>query len=104
MPERLPDRPVHPDRPTREELANDGTTQLLRGGSLILLAGLVAFVLLMWVFGGVGMEGAHNNPGWLALIIAMMCMPFGLLLTILGFAKWLRRRSLLRDSRNGTAR
>jgi len=100
----MPEPPITPIRLNRDDLASDGTTQLLRGGSLILLIGIVAFFLLMTVFGGVGMEGAHNNPGWLALIVAMMCLPFGLLLTLLGIAKWLRRRKLLSDSRNGTAR
>ena len=93
-----------PERPTRDQLLNDGSTQLLQGGSLILAIGLLAFLLLMTVLGGVGVEGAHNNPGWLALIVAMMCLPFGLLLTILGLAKWLRRRSLLNHSQNRNPR
>ncbi len=50
--------------------------------------------MLMTIFGGVSVEGAHSNPGWLALIISAMCLPFGLLLTLLGVAKWFRRRSL----------
>jgi hypothetical protein len=77
--------------PSRE---NDGTIQLLRGGLLILGIGLAAFVLLMTIFGGVGVEGAHNNAGWLALITGAMCLPFGLMLTTLGFAKWLRNRRM----------
>lgn len=89
---------------TPEQLANDGSTQLLAGGSLILAIGIVSFLLLMTVFGGVGVEGAHNNPGWLALIIAMMCLPFGLLLTVLGLAKWLRRHRLLRGFPGQSAR
>jgi uncharacterized membrane protein YidH (DUF202 family) len=80
--------------PSRQiPLPDDGTTQLLRWGSLILLAGIVAIGLLMTVFGGVGVEGARNNLGWLALIIGAMCLPFGLMLTVLGAAKWLRNRS-----------
>jgi len=83
--------------PSRQiPLPDDGTTQLLRWGSLILLIGVVAIGLLMTVFGGVGVEGARNNLGWLALIIGAMCLPFGLMLTTLGAAKWLRRRSLAR--------
>ena len=84
--------------PSRNEnsLPEDGTTQLLRWGSLILALGVVAIALLMAVFGGVGVEGAHSNLGWLALIIGTMCLPFGLMLTALGAAKWLRRRSLSR--------
>jgi hypothetical protein len=84
--------------PSRDEnsLPDDGTTQLLRWGSLILAAGFVAIGLLMTVLGGVGVEGARSNMGWLALITGMMCLPFGLMLTALGVAKWLRRRSLSR--------
>lgn len=73
---------------------SDGTTELLQWGGSILGAGLLAILLLMTVLGGVSMEGAHNNAGWLALIIGAMCLPFGLMLTLLGVAKWLRRRSM----------
>jgi hypothetical protein len=84
--------------PSRDEnpLPDDGTTQLLRWGSLILTIGLLAVGLLMTALGGVGVEGARSNIGWLALIAGMMCLPFGLMLTALGVAKWLRRRSLSR--------
>ena len=75
---------------------DDGTIPLLRGGSLILAIGVVAVALLFAVLGGVGVEGARSNMGWLALIIGMTCLPFGLMLTALGAAKWLRRRSLSR--------
>jgi len=77
--------------------ADDGTTQLLRWGSLILGIGVLSVALLLTVLGGVGVEGAHSNAGWLALITAMMCLPFGLMLTALGAAKWLRRRNLRRS-------
>jgi hypothetical protein len=88
-------REPHQNQPTGPtEPAGDGTTQLLRGGSLILAAGVVAMALLFGVFGGVGVEGAHNNLGWFALIVGMMCLPFGALLTLLGVAKWLRNRGL----------
>lgn len=80
-----------------KSLPDDGTTQLLRGGSLILLIGVIAVALLMTLFGGVGVEGARTNLGWLALITGMMCLPFGLMLTALGVAKWLRRRNLQRN-------
>jgi hypothetical protein len=84
--------------PSRDEnsLPDDGTAQLLRWGSLILAVGLLAVGLLMTVLGGVGVEGARSNMGWLALITGMMCLPFGLMLTALGLAKWLRRRGLSR--------
>jgi hypothetical protein len=75
---------------------DDGTTQLLRGGGLILAIGVVSFAMLMTLLGGISVEGAHSNLGWLALIVAAMCLPFGLMLTALGLAKWLRNRSLTR--------
>jgi hypothetical protein len=74
--------------------SDDGTGQLLRWGGAILVVGVVAFGLLMTAFGGVGVEGAHNNSGWLALIVGAMCLPFGLMLFVLGGAKWLRNRSI----------
>ncbi len=80
--------------PTHTSPPDDGTRGLLIGGSFILILGLIAFLLLMTAFGGVGVEGAHNNPGWLSLIVAAMCLPFGLMLAALGAAKWLRNRSL----------
>jgi hypothetical protein len=76
---------------------DDGTTQLLRWGSIILAVGVTAVALLMTLLGGVGVEGARSNSGWLALITGMMCLPFGLMLTLLGAAKWLRNRNLRRD-------
>jgi len=33
-----------------------------------------------------------TNSGWFALIVALMCLPFGLMLLTLGVAKWLRNR------------
>jgi hypothetical protein len=86
----MPNRPLSHS----ERNANDGTTQLLRGGSLILGAGVFAFLTLMTVLGGVSVEGAHSNAGWLALILSAMCLPFGLLLTALGVAKWFRNRGI----------
>jgi hypothetical protein len=72
----------------------DGTTQLLRGGASIVGTGMVAVVLLLTVLGGVTRTGAHSNGGWLALVVALMCLPFGALLLLLGVAKWLRNRRL----------
>jgi hypothetical protein len=83
-------QPLNRDKPQ----ADDGTTQLVRWGSLITAVGVVAIGLLMTVLGGVGVEGARSNSGWLALITGMMCLPFGLMLTVLGAAKWLRKRNL----------
>ena len=84
-----------PRQPSRlSAQSEDGTRQLVRWGAAILAIGVVAFAMLMTVFGGVGVEGAHNNSGWLALIVGAMCLPFGLMLFALGGAKWLRNRRI----------
>ena len=72
----------------------DGTRQLLQSGAGTLAAGIFAAALTQFVFGGIGPQGPHTNSGWLALIVAMMCLPFGLLLSLLGVAKWFRNRRL----------
>jgi hypothetical protein len=74
--------------------SNGGTRQLLRGGFGIFAVGVMAALLTKTVFGGIGQHGPHTDSGWLALIIALMCLPFGLLLTALGSAKWLRDRRI----------
>ena len=48
------------------------------------------------VLGGFSPIGASTNTGWFALIVALMCIPFGGLLLSLGVAKWLRNRSISR--------
>jgi hypothetical protein len=60
--------------------------------------GILAAILLLTVLGGYSRLGASTNAGWFALIVALMCIPFGLMLLALGLAKWLRNR---RDSREG---
>jgi hypothetical protein len=75
----------------------DGTRQLLQWGTSILGSGLVAGLLLVTVLGGFSPSGASTNTGWFALIVALMCIPFGGLLLSLGVAKWLRNRSLSRQ-------
>jgi uncharacterized membrane protein YidH (DUF202 family) len=59
-------------------------------------AGLLAALLLETTLGGFSRTGASTNTGWFALIVALMCIPFGGLLLTLGVAKWLRNRTLLR--------
>ena len=73
---------------------DDGTRQLLQSGGGTILAGLLALLLMVTVFGGVTRQGPHTSSGWLALIVALMCLPFGSLLFLLGAAKWLRNRRL----------
>ena len=75
---------------------DDGTRQLLRWGSSMVGAGLLAAVLLETVLGGFSATGASTNSGWFALIVALMCLPFGGLLLALGAAKWLRNRTIAR--------
>ncbi len=59
--------------------------------------GVLAVVLLVTVLGGYSRLGASTNTGWFALIVALMCIPFGLMLLALGLAKWLKNH---RDSRS----
>ena len=74
-------------------MPDDGTRQLLQWGGSMVGAGLLAAVLLETVLGGFSRTGASTNTGWFALIVALMCIPFGGLLLTLGIAKWLRNRS-----------
>jgi hypothetical protein len=85
-------RPVE----TRSPMPDDGTRQLLRAGIWILFTGGLAALATATVFGGIGQHGPHTNAGWLTLLLAMMCLPFGTMLTLLGAAKWLRNRRLAR--------
>jgi hypothetical protein len=73
---------------------NDGTRQLLQWGGAMLASGLVACLLLVTLLGGFTATGAHTNTGWFALIVTLMCIPFGTLVLGLGVAKWLRNRRL----------
>ena len=85
-----------PDSTLRQASANDGTRQLLQWGASMVGAGLLAVLLLKTVLGGFSATGASTNAGWFALIVALMCIPFGGLLLTLGVAKWLRNRSMMR--------
>ena len=83
----------------RTPLPDDGTRQLLQGAFWILLVGLLAAAATRFVFGGISIHGPHTNAGWLSLIVAMMCLPFGCMLLALGGAKYLRNRHLARKNR-----
>jgi len=72
----------------------DGTRQLLQWGGSMVGVGVLSALLLETVLGGFSPTGASTNSGWFALIVALMCLPFGGLLLALGIAKWLRNRSL----------
>lgn len=71
---------------------HDGTRALLQAGFWITLAGALALVATGTIFGGIGIYGPHSNAGWLAFMFALMAVPFGLMLLVLGVAKWLRNR------------
>ena len=77
-------------------VADDGTRTLLRSGFWILGSGVLAGLAMLTIFGGIGIYGPHTNLGWIALILCMMNCPFGLMLFLLGTAKWLRNRRLSR--------
>ena len=79
--------------------ADDGTRQLLQWGGSIVCAGVIAAILLQTLLGGFTRLGATTNSGWFALIVVLMCLPFGSLLLTLGVAKWLRNRRLAQERR-----
>lgn len=87
-------------RPTPEipqDRRDDGTRQLLQWGGSTLGVGVLSAILLVTALGGFSPTGASTNTGWFALIVALMCIPFGSLLLALGIAKWLRNRRLARN-------
>jgi hypothetical protein len=63
------------------------TRKLLRTGGAIFLTGVLAALLMLTAFGGVTRQGPHTNSGWLALMMAMGCLPTGFLTLLLGLAK-----------------
>ena len=88
-----------PNQSVQPRLAQpeDGTRQLLQWGGSMVGTGLLAAALLETVLGGFSPTGASTNTGWFALIVALMCIPFGGLLLALGVAKWLRNRRIARE-------
>ena len=78
--------------PTTSPVADDGTSQLLKGGGWTLATGIFLALVTKFLLGGIGPQGPHTNAGWMALIVTMMCLPFGFLLFALGALKWLRNR------------
>lgn len=63
------------------------TRKLLRTGLWIFGTGALAVLGIFTVFGGVGHEGPHTNSGWLALVLAMGCLPTGALTLVLALMK-----------------
>lgn len=65
------------------------TRKLLTTGAVIFLVGAISALLMLTVFGGVTKQGPHTNSGWLSLMVAMGCLPTGILTLFLGLAKLL---------------
>ena len=82
----------------RAPMPDDGTRPLLQGAFWTLLAGILAALATRFLFGGISAHGPHTNSGWLSLMVAMMCLPFGCMLLLLGGAKYLRNRRLARKN------
>jgi hypothetical protein len=68
------------------------TRKLIRTGLAIFLTGAIAAALMLTVFGGISKQGPHTNMGWLALMLAMGCLPLGTLTLLLAFSKLLGER------------
>jgi hypothetical protein len=77
---------------TASSRPDDGTNQLLKSGGWTLATGIFLAFITKFFLGGIGPQGPHTNSGWMALIVTMMCLPFGFLLFLLGALKWLRNR------------
>jgi hypothetical protein len=89
----MPESPLNRDKVRTD----DGTRQLLQWGAWMLGSGIVAVALLQSLLGGFSPTGASTNTGWFALIVALMCIPFGGLLLALGLAKCFRNRRAARQ-------
>jgi hypothetical protein len=63
------------------------TRKILKVGSILILAGVIAAALMLTIFGGVTRQGPHTNLGWMALIVVMGCLPLGCITLLLGVAK-----------------
>lgn len=63
------------------------TRKILRSGLLIFGTGALSALLMFTAFGGAGRQGPHTNAGWLALMLAMGCLPTGTLTLFLAVLK-----------------
>ncbi len=52
----------------------------------------VLCAIVVWLSGGMTVHGPKNNLGWLALVIALGCIPTGSFFLLLGIAKWINDR------------
>jgi hypothetical protein len=63
------------------------TRKLLFTGLLIFGTGALSVLLMFTIFGGISHQGPHTNLGWLALMLAMGCLPTGFLTLLLATLK-----------------
>ncbi len=64
------------------------TRKLLSTGLAIFLTGVFSAASIYLFFGGITRhQGPHTNSGWLALMLAMGCLPTGTLTLVLAIAK-----------------
>ncbi len=64
------------------------TRKLLTTGLLIFLTGALSAASINLLFGGISRhQGPHTNGGWLALMLAMGCLPTGTLTLVLALFK-----------------
>jgi hypothetical protein len=63
------------------------TRKLLTTGLAIFGIGVLSAILMDTVFGGITRQGPHTNSGWLALMLAMGCLPTGFLTLLLATMK-----------------
>lgn len=64
------------------------TRTLLRTGTVLFATGVISAMLIFVAFGGITRrQGPHTNAGWLALMLAMGCLPTGALTLGLGIFK-----------------
>jgi hypothetical protein len=67
----------------------EDTRTLLRTGLGLFGTGAVSAILISVAFGGITRrQGPHTNMGWLALMLAMGCLPTGALTLALGISKF----------------
>ena len=66
----------------------EDTRTLLRTGIGLFATGAISALLIFVAFGGITRrQGPHTNAGWLALMLAMGCLPTGALTLALGISK-----------------